>query len=269
MSGSDATGYRLDDEQRARVRDCLDKARIALPSREFDGFVRQIEATISLFRSAAPEGTYREAHDAMRTIWRLCRDPEPPVGLLRARARALPKEAIEHVVRRARTVIPRLFPGDTIEEGAFDSRERTAARFLDWVAKAEGAKLITALRVLTGQGATIVAGRSRGNGRRSRPRLEPIILGEIRGAGTRIHRGGAPAANARHDMVMHLALDWYRATGEDRRGGRSDKTGFGDLVHSIFQWLELSEDPTEAAVYALRRFWRLSKEAQSSVSIAR
>jgi hypothetical protein len=120
--------------------------------------------------------------------------------------------------------------------------------------------------VLTAEGATIVAGRSRGNGRRSRLRLEPIILGEIRGAGTRIHSGGAPTANGRHDMVMHLALDWRRATGEDPRRGRSDETGFGDLVHSVFQWLKLSKDPTEAAAYALRRFWSLMRRRKDQAA---
>jgi hypothetical protein len=131
MSSSHANGYRLDDEQRARLRDCLDKAGTTLSSHDFDPFVRDVEASIGYFRSAAPGGTFREAHDAMRALWQLCRDPEPPVGLLRVRLRALPKDASEHIVRRARVVIPRLFPGETIEEGPFDSPQRIAARF--WI----------------------------------------------------------------------------------------------------------------------------------------
>jgi hypothetical protein len=84
-----------------------------------------------------------------------------------------------------------------------------------------------------------------------------MIMGEVRGAGARDHKGGAPTNDAGLQLVTHLALDWCRATGEEPSRGRSDRSGFGDLVHSVFQWLDLSEDSTEAAAYALRRFWSL------------
>jgi hypothetical protein len=51
---------------------------------------------------------------------------------------------------------------------------------------------------------------------------------------------------------MHLAIDWCRATGQPPDQGRSDATGFGELVHSVFDWLgELG------ATQALRRYWRM------------
>lgn len=51
---------------------------------------------------------------------------------------------------------------------------------------------------------------------------------------------------------MHLAMDWLRASGETPKPGRSDGTGFGDLVHSVFQWLSL---PKGSAPYVLRQYW--------------
>jgi hypothetical protein len=51
---------------------------------------------------------------------------------------------------------------------------------------------------------------------------------------------------------MHLALDWYQATGKRADRGRSDGTGFGELVHSVLQHLEISPG---AAAHALRTYW--------------
>jgi len=257
-----APGYRLGEEERARVRDCLAKAGVSLPARDFYLFVLDIEASIGHF-PAAPERSFREAHEALRTLWQCSREHSPLVDKLLALLRALPKEAIEAMSRRARRVIPALFPGETIEDTVFDPPERLAAGFLNWTATSEEKKLVTALRVLTSDGGRIIIGRSRGSGKRSRPRLEPTILGEVRGAGTSHHRGGPPAEPARRKLVMHLALDWCRATGEAPRPGRSDGSGFGDLVHCVFQWLDLSEDPTEAAGYALRRYWGSVEEKKT------
>jgi hypothetical protein len=43
------TGFRLDDEQRARVRDCLHKADLTLPTATFERLVRGIEGSVALF----------------------------------------------------------------------------------------------------------------------------------------------------------------------------------------------------------------------------
>jgi hypothetical protein len=66
---------------------------------------------------------------------------------------------------------------------------------------------------------------------------------------------------------MHLAGDWLRATERMPEPGRSDRTGFGKLVHLVFEWVclpeagsqkpidEAIERATEAASYCLRRYW--------------
>lgn len=157
--------------------------------------------------------------------------------------------------RRARTVIPRLFRGETIEEGVSDPPNRVAARLLEWLNSADDRKFVETLRALSGEGGRYVPGRTRGGGKRSRARFEPQIMGEVRGVGGRDHKGGAPTNDAEHELVMHLVLDWSQATGETPKPGRSDHTGFGDLVHSVFQWLDSSGDSSATAAYALRGYW--------------
>jgi hypothetical protein len=261
MATDQAGHYRLDDEQRARVRDCLAKVQTSLTRGCSERFVTDIEASIDHFRSAPREDRFREASNALRALWKRCHLDKPPVQVLREELRELPERAIEYMGRRARSVIPQLFPGETIDEDIFDLPDRLAARLLAWAAAADDQKFVEALRVLSFEGAHPVPGRSRGGGKRSHARFEPVIMGEARGAGARDHTGGRPTEDARHKLVMHLAWAWQTATNQAPEAGRSDSTGFGDLVHSIFQWLDVSVDTSEAATYALRRYWGAKKRA--------
>jgi hypothetical protein len=166
---------------------------------------------------------------------------------LRARLHRLPRRAMDELDTRAQHLIPRLFPGETADQG-----------FLAWAKGAAGKKLIEAVRVLSADGGQRVS-RSRGGGKRSRPRLEPLILGQVRGAGGGRLKGGRPSHNAQDNLVTHLAIDWNLVTEVGPSPGRSDYQGFGDLVHSVFQWLdECSPDQ------ALRRFWDKVREGSSS-----
>jgi hypothetical protein len=255
MPGS--SGSRLDDEQRARVRDCLLKADLTLPAAAFEGFVRGIEGSISRFLTVKPSATLGETHDALRGVWFLAREDDPPVGMLRALVKSLPNTALEYINHRAPRVIPRLFREETFENGGF----------LAWVEKADGDKLVKAVRALAAEGAQIVVGRSRGCGKRSARRVEPRILGEVRGIGARKRKGGRPSRDAQHELVMNLALDWTSATGNAPERGRSDRTGFGDLAHSVFQWLLPEEQAVGAATYALRRHWSEVEKANSVPSL--
>lgn len=242
MATDQAAHYRLDDEQRARVGDCLTKEGQSLSQDRLKQLISGIEASIVHFRKAPPEGGPRDAHDALQQVWKLSHDDDQSPGRVRVRIQALPKEAIEYVDRRAPIVIPRLFPGEAPVGG-----------FREWAATADPAKLIRATQVLSAQGARRVEGRSRGGGKRSGSRLEPEIMGEVRGAGAVRRRGGRPRNAAHRDLVMHLGIDWLNATGNAPKPGRSDRTGFGDLIHSVFQWLNL---PKGSAAHALRQYWR-------------
>jgi hypothetical protein len=59
-------------------------------------------------------------------------------------------------------------------------------------------------------------------------------------------------------------MDWHDATGEAPRPGRSDYTGFGDLVHSVFQWLGL---PEGSGTHPLRRYWADVKNRKARPSL--
>jgi hypothetical protein len=252
MATEQETPFRLDNEQCARVEDCLRKEALSLPPDRLEHFIGSIEASIAHFRATPPEATFRDAHDALRDLWKLSHDDDPSIGQLRARLKALPNKAIEQLGRRARAVIPRLFAGETIGDEPFDPPERLGARFLEWAANADGQKLATALQMMTAEGGRIIQGRSRGGGKHSRLRLEPMSMGEVRGTGATRHRGGRQRNEGQQNLVMHVAIDWLNATGEAPKPGRSDRTGYGDLVHSVFQWLNL---PEGSAAHALRQYW--------------
>jgi hypothetical protein len=203
------TGFRLDDEQCARVRDCLLKADLTLPGAAFERFVRNIEGSISRFLNIVPSATLRETHDALRAVWLLACEDDPEVGVLRARINTLPETALQYINRRAPRVIPRLFPGETFEDVAFLAWAEPETHpknpgFLAWAENADDDKLVKALRVLGAEGAQIVVGRSRGCGKRSARRVEPMILGEVRGTAAKKSKGGRPSNDARHELVRTL-----------------------------------------------------------------
>jgi hypothetical protein len=97
----------------------------------------------------------------------------------------------------------------------------------------------------------MVRGRSRGRDKRSSDHWEPVIMGRFHGEPVDTHasqrapstshvdEGGRPLKEAEYDLVMRLAIDWLHATAKRPQPCRSDETGFGDLVHSVFQWMGL------------------------------
>ena len=261
------------DERRAQVRDCLAKAGIKLPQRDLEQLIRNIEYSMNRFLRSAPADEFRDAHDALRKLWELSRVAGVSVDRLRALLTVLPAEAAQQLGRRARGAIPQLFAGETIGDDPFDPPERLGSRFLEWAAKANGEKLVKALQAMTTEGGRIVQGRNRGQGKRSAPRFEPIIMGKVRGIiearpkmrniGARRDLGGRPRHAARQELVRDLAGDWGRATGEEPKPGRRDhRGGFSEVVHCVFQWLD---QPEGGAEQALRRHWAAVKKRQTEV----
>ena len=111
--------------------------------------------------------------------------------------------------------------------------------------------------MLSAEGGQLIL-RSRGGGKRSAARLEPRILGRVSGSREGGPAGGRPRHVAQGELIRNLALDWIRATGCEPSPGRSDQSGFGDLVHSVFQWLDES-----APDQALRRYWTEVQEGKA------
>ena len=218
---------------------------IQLDHRGIIDFVCKIESSIVAFHKARDDArTRRQAHDALRDLWQLSYEVDVPVGQLRARLLYLPKLALDHLDLRARVMSPKL--SDSVEGG-----------FLTWAENADAEQLVKMIRMLNADGARLVS-RSRGRGKRSRARLEPVIFGQARGDGGGVNTGGRPSQDARDTLVMHLAVDWIIATGTEPLPGRSDHAGFGDLVRSVFQWLR---EP--APDQALRRYWNEVEKGRS------
>jgi hypothetical protein len=236
----------LDTEQRNWVSDCLKKA--GLDASAGSHLTGLIEGSIAIFLAArtCPAGTDREAHDALRELWFMAHEKDSPIGQLRARVERLPAKALSYIDSRAAHVVPRLFPGQSADSG-----------FQAWARNADGPDLVEALRTLSADGGRIVPGRSRGRGKRSKGKLEPMIGAQVRGIGETAPKGGRPAHANQDNLVMHLAIDWCKATGQSPEDGRSDTTGFGEVVHSVFDWVG---EP--GATQALRRYWTAVKSAK-------
>jgi hypothetical protein len=237
----------LHAEQRKWVADSLRKAGLDV-SLEPD-LTSLVQGTIAVFLAdrAASSGTDRERHDALRRLWSLAHSDDPPVGIIRGLVARLPKRALDYIDLRAVNLISRLFPGQSVAGG-----------FQAWARDAAGSDLVKAIGALCAEGGRIVPGRSRGRGKRSEPALEPMILGQVRGSGDTGPSGGRPRHDEQDSLVQNLAVDWLRATGRLPQSGRSDHTGFGELVHGVFDW---ADEP--GAMQALRRYWVAMKSAKT------
>lgn len=236
----------FDEEQSLWLARLLRKEKPIATRAEIDRFVEAVAASVAHWRLASarrPAAPARQVHNAMRQLWLMASAPEPAIGLLKARLRALPSEAVNTMEVRARRLWPSILGAELPPYG-----------LIGWSKTAAPADLVRVLRLITANGAAAVAGRSRSNGLKSRPLLEPMILGVVRGSAdastSRLLQGRRPADT--DDLVMLLAIDWLQATGKSPGPGRSDAQPFGALVHHVFGWLgkEVGAEP------ALRRYWQ-------------
>ena len=254
----------LDEEKRDILRGVLRQAGAKSTKEVVERLIAAIEPLMADYRQAASQGTRRERHDALRELLLLAGADDPPVAVIRKRITELEATDLADAEERARRLWPRIFPGQKLESD-FD--------FVVWSKTAPKAMLLEAIQALFSDGGAVVQGRARPSGKRSRSRLEPRILGQVRGTAplqraTEASTGcmerppsppgsGRPRSDAEDDLVMHLALKWYRITGLEVPPGRSDRTPFGDLVHHVFCWLGL-----ETAEQSLRRFWDEVRSAE-------
>jgi hypothetical protein len=240
----------LDEEQRRWIRSCLTKAGLKKPGRrDFKLLVPDIEREMALFASATAKLTFRQRHDALRSLWHLADRSDPPIGMIRRRIARLPAEALNPIDERACRIIPVLEGRD---RHLLDNESRAVdfqtwldmGGFQKWAANADGALLVEAVKLCVATGSAVANAYTAA--------LEPRILGVVRRGPGQKPAGGRPRARLNHTLVKRLAYHWHRRTGKMPEQGRSDETGFGDLVHRVFQWLGRSH---EEATYALRAYW--------------
>jgi hypothetical protein len=262
---------RLDEEQRACLKRSLGRSGAEVSGLKLKALETAVaNAMITLLdRKSEYAMTYREVHDAIRELWRLASDADPPVGQIRAMIKASSDQVLRPFNDLARQEIPKYYAIGQIgrapanERGGISLAEVEALRaggFRAWAVIASGPALIWVIQtLLPAIGVIEVEGRSRGMGKRSPSRVEPIIMGTARGAdkqmpsSKQMHIGGRRSIlDFEFSLIGALVQAWERATGILPSAGRSDETGFGDLVHSVFQWLGMDGQ----AEYALRRYWQ-------------
>jgi hypothetical protein len=269
-----AAGFRLDGDQRQSLQDCLDDAGASLLV-SVDRFFERIEASIDHCCRTKPEGTPREAYDSLSEIWQLCQRDHPCPKRLRMLLYSLSPVALEYLERRAPRVLFQLV-GMAIEHEPFARRDGIV---FAWAKSAPDDELVRVLPALVQDGGRWVQGRSRGRGKRSAPRFEPRIMGVVRGSPEAKSMGGRPRKEATRTLVMHLAGVWCRSTGRIPGTGRSDRCGFGKLVHMVFQWIFVPgvasqeaidaaiERATEVASNCLRQYWKDVKQGLARPSL--
>ena len=277
------TEIMLNDEQQEPLRAILRRALAAkLASDKLNIFIRNVGSSLDAFsRERNSDGlTPRQIRDRLRKLWFLAyEEDDPRVGLIRAEIDKLPNSVVKRIERRAPRVVATLYGdrphnvamagGKTIKIEDIQTRSwADNGGFRAWAQKADGSLLGTAVRILAGGGARIVEGRSRGGGKRSKPNVEPQILGITRGVKDERPKGGRPRAENNKSLVRNLAIDWHSATGSPPEPGRSGLTGFGELVYAAFSWAaaadNVSQDAASAsAEFALRAYWESHREAKA------
>lgn len=246
----------LDTEHLARA--CLHREGARLSRGQFGDLVQRIEHIIELYETTRPEQNARIARDALREIWLLTVEDDPPVGQIRALIAKLPDpviRSIEHFADILRTNAVANVERSRNIRGSVPPPSHTRLNgykgsFRKWAKTAPANDLIWTVGALIGDGAHIIQGRSRGKGKRSRPTIEPRIMGRVRGEGAS-ERHGRPTKRALHDLVARLVDAWLTATKQTVGDiSRSDHTGCGELVHSVCQRVGFGPEEVE---YALRK----------------
>lgn len=231
------------------ARNALQQAGYSTPYQPIDVFLLNIEASISAYLTRSIEDqSARKAHDHLRKLWNLVNDSDPPIGLIRKHIKSLSEPAKGWLLRRGSALWLDLVGGE-FSEAVFDK----------WVQLSEPLELLRVLKSLVSEGGMMLDGRK---DRRPKKIFEPMIMGVIRGTGKGLSDGGRPKASAHDELVMHLAIDWTNATGEQPQKKRSDSEGFSGLVHQIFNSLGVEDtqgnnntNKVNHAEQALRRFW--------------
>jgi hypothetical protein len=273
----------LDDEQQQLLQKLLKRALgTEFSSDKFHTFVRDVESSMVVFseENKADRLPFRQIHDRLRRLWFLANADDPPIGQIRAEINKLPDTVIGEIERRAPRILSVLCDNDGLRKVSMAGGKTIKIEdiqtiqwtenggFRAWAQNAKASLLLRAVSVLTGGGGRMVEGRSRGKGKRSQPHFEPEILGVTRGADNEKPKGGRPRVKPAENLTRNLAIDWRSVTGSPPEPGRSDRTGFGELVYLVFSWAAAPDDASQDAAsakaeYSLRDYWERYRKAQA------
>jgi hypothetical protein len=221
------------------VRDVFKRHNIHLGRSRSADLEAKAKLAIEYFLKEQTCQTDREMRRAAQKIWKMASSDDPPIAQIRIELSRLPKRIKVLFETRANLCLLRKF-----------TKSRYAGSLDEWFRDAPPEELLWSVCALIPTRLEIVAGQSRGSGRRRDPaRIEPKILSITQGNGEDAPKKGRPIKWAERDLILRLAHHWEQIVGEFPNFGRSDHTPFGDLVHSIFQFLRF---PISSATSGLR-----------------
>ena len=219
-------------------------------------------SSVTLFK-AQQAASFQQgpARAALLHLWKAADRGSPKVTLC-AGLTEMPLGALSFLEERASRILPKLGLGPVARGG-----------LLGWAAAASDDDLRTMILHCAAEGREFAEGRNRPNGKQSRGRIEPVILG-VADRRTFSKRKNAPANDGTHRtpvsnagrsriddkvaLISMLANDWYRATGSLQIGGRSEDNPFNEFVISVFEWADISGSEN-----ALRAYWAEMKERKA------
>ncbi len=212
----------------------------------FNALCDRIEASVSTY--LAEEHDQADRADwvgQLRSLAQLLLADAPSIGLIRTRVAALPAPLIRQIESRAFRLAAQV-----------PACADVGSDLLGWSKAAFATDLVPLLRLCMVEGGAVLAGRMRPTGRRSKPHLEPIVLGRGQDVlGLPKHEGGRPANDAEVRLIAHLAVDWLESTGVKPETGRDGNSAFSGLVYSVFGWLDIEDK----AQHCLRQYWAMTK----------
>lgn len=242
----------LSPDQVTELGDVLRRAGLPADGPRLAALEASIASSMRAWDTAHREPLLSARRSMLRDLLSLLHQVDPPVGQIRARLRGLPEPVVRHLDRRAaRLACPIL--GECLPTGGVRA----------WAEIATTSDLVMFLPALIVEGAVVVPGRRRADGTRRAHKVEPVILGSAHGLHKRtednrrspVYANGRPALATLDLLIAFLAVDWYLATSAMPDRGRSDASPFGDLVHTVFGWIEAADQ----ASGALRRYWEKVK----------
>ena len=264
-NNNSSAAFALNEDDKDGVRDCLKKAEIQLQPGILNQLIYDLENTVGIYRKRLDKTTDREMHDALSAIWRLAHSPDPGTDQIRVRLGKLPKRALNYLDQRFRTLIHRdnLISRSERKVTRLFSNKSEHLDFISWANSANKEEFLRVVRALSSEGGGIVPGRSRGQGKRSKSIIAPLILGQHRGGKGKKPKGGAPRGGLERELVTLITNDWIRAASSSDGAFPKPRSaawaGYRDLVYAVFKWLGLS---TSQASYAMKSYWAAARKEQ-------
>ena len=215
-------------------------------------FMAGLDAALNHYAQAKHQtSTYRDAHEALRDLFKLMEASQPDIRLIRSKLGSLPPEATAFLLRRARQRL-RLFRKHP---------HLGRLSLIQWLRSLSDQELLRLGRSLITTGFAWTFGQRRSKNLPAKLRLEPYVMGYARRlkrpdinwfVPQNEPRGGRPHQTAIDDFMISLGLLWVELTGLAPKAQRGRKSAFVEVA-----FLALAEARALAPDTAIKRFFQL------------